>query len=143
MGHSYIWPLPRSFNDGDSIVIKGSLPCEGMRFDINFHANSNVDEGDLIFHMSNRYGAQQKQSVFNSRKDKVGWLTEETHKSVLVPGTFFTITIVLSGDQFSVAIDGHHFANFKVRHSTRSIQYLSVIGNVELSSITHAQMAFA
>ncbi|GJQ71016.1 putative galectin [Trypoxylus dichotomus] len=142
MSHTYIWPLSHGFNDGDSVVMKGSLPSEGIRFDINFHTDSSADDGDILFHMSNRYGVGHDQIVFNTREENVGWLTEEIYNGTgaLAPGTFFTISIVLSGDQFSIAINGHHFANFNVRQSTSFIRYLSITGEVELSSITLAQM---
>ncbi|GJQ71015.1 putative lectin, galactoside-binding, soluble, 9 (galectin 9)-like 1 [Trypoxylus dichotomus] len=140
---SYIWPLLH-LNDGESIVIKGSLPCGGVRFDINFQTDSNIDAGDIVFHMSNRYGTDYDQIVLNTRKTNVGWMTEDIHNKagVLTPGSVFNITIALVGDQFSVAVNGHHFANFKVRLPIRCIKYFSVIGEVELSSLAHAQTGY-
>ncbi|GJQ71014.1 putative galectin [Trypoxylus dichotomus] len=143
MVHTYLWPLTHGFKDGDSMLIKGSLPSTGVRFDIDFHTDINRDDGDVLFHMSNRYGRAYDQIVLNSRKAKVGWLAEEIYNkaSVLQPGTYFAITVVLSGGQFSVAVNGHHFANFNVRDSTRFIKYFSVTGEAEISSITFADIS--
>ncbi|KRT82654.1 hypothetical protein AMK59_4513, partial [Oryctes borbonicus] len=126
--HTYSWPLPTGFNEGDMATVKGSLPVGGSIFSINFMGGPEMLKSDIIFHMDNRYASDQ--IVINTKDIDANWLNEEIYKDsgALVGGRHFTVIIVLKGDQFMITTNGRHFITFKVRKSNSYIKYLYITG---------------
>lgn len=94
----YLRAVEGQLEPGQTVIVKGYILSKG-RFDINLCATEDVENGDLIFHMSNRL--DEGKVVLNSRKGNE-WGKEERHSVSFKQGEEFDIRIRAHQEHFEV-----------------------------------------
>jgi len=127
-GRKYTWPLPylraieTQLEPGQTVIVKGFIFSEG-RFEINLATSENIENGDIIFHMSNRL--DEGKIVFNSRKNNE-WEKEDRHGAPFKTGEEFDIRIRAHQEQFEIWVNGKEFAKFEYRYPLSAARFVSV-----------------
>jgi len=124
--------LQERIEPGQTLSVKGRAYSTADTWSINFVRGSDFDQGDVIFHISIRYG--QKKIILNTREhDK--WGKEESHKNHLKQGEKFDIRIRAHDKHFTVYINNEEFCKYEHRAPLSGIDHFSVDGDCELQHI--------
>nr|AXF35730.1 lectin 2 [Holotrichia oblita] len=134
MAQAYNFSLRNGFPPGALARIKGSLPPNGKSFNINFQTHDDYNVSDIVFHVSVRYG---EGVIVMNTKEKTKWQTEvRANTLAIAAGREFEILVTCDPTQFRLAINGLHFADFKMRRSHTHIRAFSAQGDANVSMIS-------
>ncbi|GJQ74247.1 putative galectin [Trypoxylus dichotomus] len=133
---TYTWPLLDSLKPGHLARIRGCIPKEGKRFDVNFQNEFEYSKSDLMLHISMRYSDGNGFIVTNTKNEN-GWMPEEMHRNIAIePGVDFELLILCDFDKYQIALDGNHICNYSHKLPYTEVKCLGIRGEVILNLIS-------
>jgi len=128
-------PIPGGFLHGKIIRINGSVGHSAHRFAINLQCGPLMNPmDDLALHFNPRF--HEKHVVRNTLLSG-HWGHEEHH------GHFpfhheqgFEVLILAESNEYKIAVNGHHFAEFNFRTAPERVSYLSIEGDVMITMVS-------
>lgn len=121
---------------GQKIEIRGKTE-ETERFDINLCAGDEEDSGEIMLHISVRFGDDYSEIVRNSYDVEAGWGEEEISEDgpIAVSGDF-KVTIKVEAENFSILIDDKAFCTYEFRKPLADIKRVNIEGDFkEISEV--------
>lgn len=126
---------------GQVISIAGRAGNHANRIDIELLTGNNkgADSGDIQFHMSARFQANDTSIIRNTHTRGIGWQKEERHEN-LIPfntpnpirkGGNFKVAIYVDLNAFLVSIDEKPFCTFAYRLPIVGIQRINVARDID------------
>lgn len=126
---------------GQIIEVVGRVSNQARRIDIELSSGNNhgIDSGDIQFHMSARFQANDTSIVRNTHVRGVGWQKEERHEN-LIPfnilnpikkGGDFKIVLFIDQNAFLMSIDEKPFCTFAHRLPIVGIQRINVARDID------------
>lgn len=114
---------------GQVIEIRGKTE-DSDRFDINLCAGDEEENGEIILHISVRFGEDVAEIVRNSYDDEAGWGDEEiSEENPVATSGDFKITIKVGADSFAILIDDKVFCTYAFRKSLADIKRVNIEGD--------------
>jgi Galactoside-binding lectin len=114
---------------GQVIEVRGKTE-ESDRFDINLCAGDEDDAGDIMLHISVRFGEDISEIVRNTYDAEAGWGDEEiTEENPVAASGDFKFTISVGAESFSISIDGKAFCSYAFRKPLNEIKRLNIEGD--------------
>lgn len=102
------------------------------RFDINLCAGDDENSGEIMLHISVRFGEDYSEIVRNTFDDENGWGDEEvTEQNPVTNDGDFNFTIKVGDDDFEILIDGKSFCNYAFRRPLAEIKRINIEGEVK------------
>ncbi|KAJ1173643.1 hypothetical protein NDU88_005470 [Pleurodeles waltl] len=116
---------------GESVKVKCKLPGDCKNFSINLGKNSS----DVGLHFNPRLN--DSVIVCNSKHSN-NWQSEERSNHMCFhPGSEVKISIKHSGDKFEIKLPDGHEISFPNRHGYDKLSYMSVKGDVKVTSFKY------
>lgn len=121
--------IPASFAVGKQLYIYGTPEKKGRRFLVNLLRKN----GDIALHFNPRF---DEKAVVRNALQAGDWGNEEREgKMPFEKGVGFDLIVSNEPTQFSITVNGHHFANFAHRSSPNDIHGLQIQGDLELTGL--------
>ncbi|XP_068920596.1 galectin-8 isoform X2 [Petaurus breviceps papuanus] len=131
----YVGTLSEELGPGKLVVIKGQVPNDADRFQVDFQCGSSVKpRADVAFHFNPRFKKSGHIVCNTLTKEKWGW-EEITNEMPFEKGKPFEIIIMVLKDKFQVAVNGKHLLLYKHRIEPEKIDTLGIYGKVQIESI--------
>lgn len=126
---------------GQTITVVGRASNNAQKIDIELSSGNNhgADAGDVQFHMSCRYQANDTSIVRNTHVRGVGWQKEERRENLIPFNTLnpikrggdFKVSIFVDQNAFFVTIDEKPFCTFAHRLPIVGIQRINIGRDVD------------
>ncbi|KAM4650843.1 galectin-2 [Discoglossus pictus] len=123
--------LNLELKSGDSLKLKGHLPGDAKNFSVNIGRSAT----DVGLHFNPRL--HEKTIVCNSKHSN-SWESEQRSGHMcFTPGSDVKFSIKFEGDKFTVKLPDGHEISFPNRHGYDKLTYLSVKGDIKVTSFKY------
>ncbi|XP_039366930.1 galectin-6-like isoform X1 [Mauremys reevesii] len=119
---------------GMLVNIRGSLPKDSQRFDVNFLCGGDR-KNEVAFHFKALFSENKDGIVFNSKLNKEWGQEEERCSSPFHKGKSFLLQFVITKNGYRVIVDNKPFYEYSHRIPIEQVKILQVAGAVELQQI--------
>ncbi|XP_008984017.3 galectin-8 isoform X3 [Callithrix jacchus] len=131
----YVGTIPDQLDPGTLIVIRGHVPGDADRFQVDLQYGSSVKpRADVAFHFNPRFkraGCIVCNTLINEK-----WGREEiTYDTPFKREKSFEIVIMVLKDKFQVAVNGKHTLLYAHRIDPEKIDTLGIYGKVNIHSV--------
>uniref|UniRef100_A0A2I3HCH9 Galectin n=1 Tax=Nomascus leucogenys TaxID=61853 RepID=A0A2I3HCH9_NOMLE len=131
----YVGTIPDQLDPGTLIVIRGHVPSDADRFQVDLQNGSSVKpRADVAFHFNPRFkraGCIVCNTLINEK-----WGREEiTYDTPFKREKSFEIVMMVLKDKFQVAVNGKHTLLYGHRIGPEKIDTLGIYGKVNIHSI--------
>ncbi|PZC73953.1 hypothetical protein B5X24_HaOG208479 [Helicoverpa armigera] len=126
--------MPEGVYEGNTIIIKGSVPSNAIRFSINLQCGPSIsmtDREDIAFHLNPRFN--NNTVALNHLVDNE-WGLEESFGGMPFSEGTFELEIVCDESAFKVNVQGKRFCEFTHRVPYTRIKALTVDGDVNITT---------
>lgn len=131
----YVGTIPEQLEPGTLIVIRGHVPCDSDRFQVDLQCGSSVKpRADVAFHFNPRFKWSDCVVCNTLKNEKWGW-EEITYDTPFKKEKSFEIVIMVLKDKFQVAVNGKHILLYAHRISPEKIDTLGIYGKVNIHSV--------
>nr|XP_055164802.1 galectin-8 isoform X4 [Nyctereutes procyonoides] len=131
----YVGTIPGQLEPGTLIVIRGHVPCDSDRFQVDLQCGSSVKpRADVAFHFNPRFKWSDCIVCNTLKNEKWGW-EEITYDTPFKKEKSFEIVIMVLKDKFQVAVNGKHILLYAHRITPGKIDTLGIYGKVNVHSI--------
>ncbi|XP_043452166.1 galectin-8 isoform X3 [Prionailurus bengalensis] len=131
----YVGTIPEQLEPGTLIVIRGHVPCDSDRFQVDLQCGSSVKpRADVAFHFNPRFKWSDCIVCNTLKNEKWGW-EEITYDTPFKKEKSFEIVIMALKDKFQVAVNGKHILLYAHRISPEKIDTLGIYGKVNIHSV--------
>ncbi|XP_055002828.1 galectin-8 isoform X2 [Sorex araneus] len=131
----YVGTISEQLEPGSLIVIRGHVPSDSDRFQVDLQCGSSVKpRADVAFHFNPRFKRTNCIVCNTLKNEKWGW-EEITHDMPFSKEKSFEIVILVLKDKFQVAVNGRHMLLFNHRISSENIDTLGIYGKVNIHSV--------
>ncbi|XP_025770876.1 galectin-8 isoform X4 [Puma concolor] len=131
----YVGTIPEQLEPGTLIVIRGHVPCDSDRFQVDLQCGSSVKpRADVAFHFNPRFKWSDCIVCNTLKNEKWGW-EEITYDTPFKKEKSFEIVIMVLKDKFQVAVNGKHILLYAHRISPEKIDTLGIYGKVNIHSV--------
>lgn len=131
----YVGTIPEQLDPGTLIVIRGHVPGDSDRFQVDLQSGSSVNpRADVIFHFNPRF-KRTSCIVCNTLKNEKWGREEITYDMPFGKEKSFEIVMMVLTDKFQVAVNGKHTLLYAHRVSPEKIDTLGISGKVRIHSV--------
>ncbi|XP_055969564.1 galectin-8 isoform X1 [Sorex fumeus] len=131
----YVGTISEQLEPGSLIVIRGHVPGDSDRFQVDLQCGSSVKpRADVAFHFNPRFKRTNCIVCNTLKNEKWGW-EEITHDMPFSKEKSFEIVIMVLKDKFQVAVNGKHTLLYNHRISSENIDTLGIYGKVNIHSV--------
>ncbi|KAM5302270.1 galectin-8 isoform 2-T3 [Glossophaga mutica] len=131
----YVGTISEQLEPGTLIVIRGHVPGDSDRFQVDFQSGSSVKpRADVVFHFNPRF-KRANCIVCNTLKNEKWGREEITYDMPFTKEKSFEIVIMVLKDKFQVAVNGKHILLYAHRISPEKIDTLGIYGTVNIHSV--------
>lgn len=131
----YVGTIPEQLEPGTLIVIRGHVPCDVDRFQVDLQCGSSVKpRADVAFHFNPRFKRTNCIVCNTLMNEKWGW-EEITYDMPFKKEKSFEIVIMVLKEKFQVAVNGKHILLYAHRISLDKVDTLGIYGKVNIHSI--------
>ncbi|KAG8516650.1 Galectin-8 [Galemys pyrenaicus] len=131
----YVGTISEQLEPGSLIVIRGHVPSDSDRFQVDLQYGSSVKpRADVAFHFNPRFKRANCIVCNTLKNEKWGW-EEITYDMPFTKEKSFEIVIMVLKDKFQVAVNGKHMLLYSYRISPEKIDTLGIYGKVNIHSI--------
>lgn len=131
----YVGTIPEQLEPGTLIVIRGHIPGDSDRFQVDLQCGSSVKpRADVIFHFNPRF-KRTNCIVCNTLKNEKWGREEITYDMPFQKEKSFEIVIMVLKEKFQVAVNGKHILLYVHRVSPEKIDTLGIYGKVNIHSV--------
>ncbi|XP_004473192.1 galectin-8 isoform X2 [Dasypus novemcinctus] len=131
----YVGTIPEHLEPGTLIVIRGHVPSDADRFQVDLQCGSSVTpRADVAFHFNPRFKRANCIVCNTLKNEKWGW-EEITYDMPFKKEKSFEIVTIVLKDKFQVAVNGQHVLLYAHRISLEKIDTLGIYGKVNIHSI--------
>lgn len=131
----YVGTIPEQLEPGSLIVVRGHVPCDSDRFQVDLQTGSSLKpRADVVFHFNPRF-KRSNCIVCNTLKDEKWGREEITYDMPFKKEKSFEIVIMVLKDKFQVAVNGKHILLYTHRVSPEKIDTLGIYGKVSVHSV--------
>ncbi|XP_062066674.1 galectin-8 isoform X3 [Lepus europaeus] len=131
----YVGTIPEQLEPGTLIVIRGHVPCDVDRFQVDLQCGSSVKpRADVAFHFNPRFKRTNCIVCNTLMNEKWGW-EEITYDMPFKKEKSFEIVIMVLKEKFQVAVNGKHILLYAHRISLEKVDTLGIYGKVNIHSI--------
>lgn len=131
----YVGTIPEQLEPGSLIVVRGHVPGDSDRFQVDLQCGSSVKpRADVAFHFNPRFKRANCIVCNTLKNEKWGW-EEITHDMPFSKEKSFEIVIMVLKDKFQVAVNGKHMLLFNHRIGPDNIDTLGIYGKVNVHSV--------
>ncbi|XP_057590388.1 galectin-8-like [Hippopotamus amphibius kiboko] len=131
----YVGTISEQLEPGSLIVLRGHVPSDADRFQVDFQCGSSVTpRADVAFHFNPRF-KRANCIVCNTLKNEKWGREEITYEMPFKKEESFEIVIMVLNDKFQVAVNGKHTLNYAHRISLEKIDTLGIYGKVIVDSV--------
>ncbi|XP_066473238.1 galectin-8 isoform X2 [Tiliqua scincoides] len=131
----YIGTILGGLLPGKLVVIRGFVPEDADRFQVDFQCGSSIKpRADVAFHFNPRF----KRSgciVCNTLREEKWGREEITYEMPFKKGQLFEIVFMILHDKFQVSVNGTHLLLYKHRINFEKIDTLGISGKVQVKTI--------
>uniref|UniRef100_M3YMV8 Galectin n=1 Tax=Mustela putorius furo TaxID=9669 RepID=M3YMV8_MUSPF len=134
----YVGTIPGQLEPGTLIVIRGHVPCDSDRFQVDLQCGSSVKpRADVAFHFNPRFKWSDCIVCNTLKNEKWGW-EEITYDVPFKKEKSFEIVIMVLKDKFQVAVNGKHILLYAHRISPGKVDTLGIYGKVNIHSVGYS-----
>ncbi|XP_012864848.1 PREDICTED: galectin-8 isoform X2 [Dipodomys ordii] len=131
----YVGTISEQLKPGSLIVIRGHVPSDADRFQVDLQVGSSVKpRADVAFHLNPRFKRSGCIVCNTLTQEKWGW-EEIIYDTPFQREKSFEIVIMVLKDKFQVAVNGKHTLLYAHRISPESIDTLGIYGKVNIHSV--------
>ncbi|XP_037366276.1 galectin-8 isoform X2 [Talpa occidentalis] len=131
----YVGTISEQLEPGSLIVIRGHVPSDSDRFQVDLQYGSSVKpRADVAFHFNPRFKRANCIVCNTLKNEKWGW-EEITYDMPFTKEKSFEIVIMVLKDKFQVAVNGRHMLLYSYRISPEKIDTLGIYGKVNIHSV--------
>ncbi|XP_045716707.1 galectin-8 isoform X2 [Phyllostomus hastatus] len=131
----YVGTISEQLEPGTLVVIRGHVPGDSDRFQVDFQSGSSVKpRADVVFHFNPRF-KRSNCIVCNTLKNEKWGREEITYDMPFTKEKSFEIVIMVLKDKFQVAVNGKHTLLYAHRISPEKIDTLGIYGTVNIHSV--------
>lgn len=131
----YVGTIPGQLEPGTLIVIRGHVPGDSDRFQVDLQCGSSVNpRADVIFHFNPRF-KRTSCIVCNTLRNEKWGREEITYDTPFRKEKSFEIVMMVLKDKFQVAVNGKHTLLYAHRISPEKIDTLGIYGRVSIHSV--------
>ncbi|XP_062938973.1 galectin-8 isoform X2 [Cynocephalus volans] len=131
----YVGTIPEPLDPGTLIVIRGHVPSDADRFQVDLQCGSSVKpRADVAFHFNPRFKRANCIVCNTLTREKWGW-EEITYDMPFRKEKSFEIVIMVLKDKFQVAVNGGHVLLYNHRIRPEKIDTLGIYGKVNVHSV--------
>ncbi|XP_021568578.1 galectin-8 isoform X2 [Carlito syrichta] len=131
----YVGTISDPLDPGTLIVIRGHVPSDADRFQVDLQCGSSVKpRADVAFHFNPRFKRTGCIVCNTLKSEKWGW-EEITHDMPFTKEKSFEIVIMVLKEKFQVAVNGKHTLLYTHRISPEKIDTLGIYGKVNIHSV--------
>ncbi|XP_006107956.1 galectin-8 isoform X2 [Myotis lucifugus] len=131
----YVGTIPEQLEPGTLIVIRGHVPGDSDRFQVDLQCGSSVNpRADVVFHFNPRF-KRTNCIVCNTLKNEKWGREEITYDMPFRKEKSFEIVMMVLKDKFQVAVNGKHTLLYAHRISPKKIDTLGIYGKVSIHSV--------
>ncbi|XP_047377244.1 galectin-8 isoform X1 [Sciurus carolinensis] len=131
----YVGTISEQLDPGSLIVIRGHVPSDADRFQVDLQCGSSVKpRADVAFHFNPRFKKTNCIVCNTLINEKWGW-EEITYDMPFKKEKSFEIVIMVLKDKFQVAVNGKHILLYAHRISPEKIDTLGIYGQVNVHSV--------
>ncbi|XP_058525368.1 galectin-8 isoform X1 [Ochotona princeps] len=131
----YVGTIPEHLEPGTLIVIRGHIPNDVDRFQVDLQCGSSVKpRADVAFHFNPRFKRTNCIVCNTLMNEKWGW-EEITYDMPFKKEKSFEIVIMVLKEKFQVAVNGKHILLYAHRISLEKIDTLGIYGKVNIHSV--------
>ncbi|XP_058398951.1 galectin-8 isoform X3 [Diceros bicornis minor] len=131
----YVGTIPDQLDPGTLIVVRGHVPNDSDRFQVDLQCGSSVKpRADVAFHFNPRFKRTNCIVCNTLKSEKWGW-EEITYDMPFKKERSFEIVLMVLKDKFQVAVNGKHILLYAHRISPEKIDTLGIYGKVNIHSI--------
>nr|XP_042896419.1 galectin-4 [Parasteatoda tepidariorum] len=132
-GVPYLGCIPKGLQDGTIVEIKGTVPYNRERFEINFLAGMDTSNADRPLHISVRF--DENVAVRNTLV-RSSWQTEEREgKFPFCQGQSFLMLIIVKSHCYTINVNNQHCWDFVHRIPYYTVTALHIKGSVSIEQI--------
>ncbi|XP_046509701.1 galectin-8 isoform X2 [Equus quagga] len=131
----YVGTIPEQLEPGTLIVVRGHVPNDSDRFQVDLQCGSSVKpRADVAFHFNPRFKRSNYIVCNTLKNEKWGW-EEITYDMPFKKERSFEIVFMVLKDKFQVAANGKHILLYAHRISPEKIDTLGISGKVNIHSV--------
>ncbi|XP_004712244.1 galectin-8 isoform X1 [Echinops telfairi] len=131
----YVGTIPEQLDPGTLIVIRGHVPSDSDRFQVDLQCGSSVKpRADVAFHLNPRF-RRSSCIVCNTLLNEKWGREDITSDTPFQKEKSFEIVIMVLKEKFQVAVNGKHTLLYVHRISPEKIDTLGIYGKVNIHSI--------
>uniref|UniRef100_A0A9R1SI39 Galectin n=1 Tax=Equus caballus TaxID=9796 RepID=A0A9R1SI39_HORSE len=131
----YVGTIPEQLEPGTLIVVRGHVPNDSDRFQVDLQCGSSVKpRADVAFHFNPRFKRSNCIVCNTLKNEKWGW-EEITYDMPFKKERSFEIVFMVLKDKFQVAVNGKHILLYAHRISPEKIDTLGISGKVNIHSV--------
>ncbi|XP_011374203.1 galectin-8 isoform X1 [Pteropus medius] len=131
----YVGTIPEQLEPGTLIVIRGHVPGDSDRFQVDLQNGSSVKpRADVVFHFNPRF-KRSNCIVCNTLKNERWGREEITYDMPFKKEKSFEIVILVLEDKFQVAVNGKHVLLYAHRMRPEEVDTLGIYGKVHIHSV--------
>ncbi|KAM5235380.1 galectin-8 [Ctenodactylus gundi] len=131
----YVATIPEQLEPGSLIVIRGHVPGDAERFQVDLQCGSSVQpRADVAFHLNPRFKRTSCIVCNTLTNGRWGW-EELTYDMPFHKEKSFEIVIMVLRDKFQVAVNGRHVLLYAHRVRPENIDTLGIYGHVNIHSV--------
>uniref|UniRef100_A0A8C8SF38 Galectin n=1 Tax=Pelusios castaneus TaxID=367368 RepID=A0A8C8SF38_9SAUR len=120
---------------GELVVIKGSVPDDSDRFQVDFQCGSStIPRADVAFHFNPRF-KRSGHIVCNTLQEERWGREEITYEMPFQKGKPFEIVFMVLKNKFQVSVDQKHLLLYNHRVNLERIDTLGIYGKVQIQTI--------
>ncbi|KAB1271254.1 Galectin-8 [Camelus dromedarius] len=135
LGIPYVGTISEPLEPGTSIVLRGHVPGDSDRFQVDLQCGSSVKpRADVAFHFNPRFKRANCIVCNTLRNEKWGW-EEITYDMPFKKEESFEIVIMVLKEKFQVAVNGRHILLYAHRIPLDKVDTLGIRGQVTIRSV--------
>ncbi|XP_047039603.1 galectin-5-like [Helicoverpa zea] len=126
--------MPDGVYGGKTIILKGSIPSNAIRFSINLQCGPSIsitDREDIAFHLNPRFN---NNTVVLNCFENNQWGLEESFGGMPFSKGTFELEIECDESAFKVNVQGKRFCDFAHRVPYTRVKALTVDGDVNITT---------
>ncbi|XP_005404993.1 PREDICTED: galectin-8 isoform X5 [Chinchilla lanigera] len=131
----YVGTIPEKLEPGSLIVIRGHVPGDAERFQVDLQCGSSMKpRADVAFHFNPRFKRANCIVCNTLTNERWGW-EEITYDMPFQKEKSFEIVIMVLKDKFQVAVNGKHTLLYAHRIKLEKIDTLGIYDHVNIHSV--------